>query len=62
MVASSIPGRGTVVFAQLMSESLHTSQWAVLTPKIVPFHEGSGPTYNTWFLRGPPESTTQTAS
>jgi len=32
----------SAVFAQLMTESPHTLQWATLSPKIVPSHGGSG--------------------
>jgi len=34
-------------FAQLTADTL---QWAPLSPKIAPFHGGSGPPSSTWFL------------
>ena len=41
---------GSAVSAQLTAESPYTIQWATLSPKILPFHGGSEPSSNSWFL------------
>jgi len=42
---------GSAVFAQMTAECPYTLQWDAPSPlKIAPFHGGSGPPSNTWFL------------
>jgi len=42
---------GSAVFPQEIAEGLYTLQWDAPFPlKIAPFHGGSGPPSNTWFL------------